>query len=145
MPIITGTYGYLENLEKLTVTSENCKSICMLFGEYLRGVRKQKGLRTSKEHFDSLGGKTTLGISLRHFQQIESDKYPPSEKLLATLVSLLPRTERRGLVLSYFNSIYATFKDGQALVEYMNKHLMPDNATDLGAMGSPIGMEPTLD
>ncbi len=98
----------------------------MLFGEYLRGVRKLKGLKTSKEHFESLGGKTKLGISLRHFQQIESDKYPPSEKLLATLTSLMPKTERRGLLLSYFKSIYSTQVEGQEVVNYLDQHLMPD-------------------
>ncbi len=106
----------------------------MSFGSYLREVRKQKGYGTAKEHFESLGGKEALGISLRHFQQIESGKYPPSEKLLCILFHRLPRAQRREMIKCFFESVLDGLPNREDLVEYLDQNLLPDSDTNSGTL-----------
>ncbi len=98
----------------------------MNFGEFLRERRTQKGLRSSKEHYDSLGGEERLSISLRHFQQIESGKYPPSEKLLVALFQESQPSDRKALILAYFKSVLEDDKRAQGLLDYLSGYLLPE-------------------
>jgi transcriptional regulator with XRE-family HTH domain len=98
----------------------------MDFGEFLRERRGQKNLRSSKEHYDSLGGDEKLSISLRHFQQIESGKYPPSEKLLVALFQESQPADRKALVVAYFKSVLGEDPRAQSLIEYLSGYLLPE-------------------
>ena len=97
----------------------------MNFADFLRQRRTNKNIATAKEHYESLGGEKVLQISLRHFQQIESGKYPPSETLLAALFDKTSPSDRRALVLSYFRSVVGEKNIGGALLEYLEQHLSP--------------------
>ena len=98
----------------------------MNFGEFLRERRSQKNLRSSKEHYEALGGEEKLDISLRHFQQIESGKYPPSEKLLVSLFQESQASDRKAIVLAYFKSVLETDKRSQGLLDYLSGYLLPE-------------------
>lgn len=97
----------------------------MNFSDFLKKRRTQKKLASARDHFDELGGEEVLGISLRHFQQIESGRYPPSEKLLAVLFLRTPAPERRTLVVAYFRSIFGPIPGSEALIDYVDQHLTP--------------------
>jgi hypothetical protein len=97
----------------------------MNFADFLKKIRTQKAIATAKEHYEALGGQEVLGISLRHFQQIEAGKYPPSEKLLAALFGKVPASDRRAVVLAYFRSVFESSQEGDSLVQYLDKHLLP--------------------
>jgi|GEM_PF-2054938 len=98
----------------------------MNFGAFLRERRGQKNLKSSKEHYEALGGEERLGISLRHFQQIESGKYPPSEKLLAAVFAESVPSDRKALVIAYFKSVLETDARAKDLVDYLTNYLLPE-------------------
>ncbi|MBP7843503.1 MAG: hypothetical protein KA116_01690 [Proteobacteria bacterium] len=97
----------------------------MNFSQFLIERRTQKNIHSSKDHFESLGGEKMLGISLRHFQQIESGKYPPSEKLLVSVFNKTSPSSYRALFLAYFHSTQKENKNAKALSEYLEHHLSP--------------------
>ncbi|MGK5088564.1 hypothetical protein WDW86_13480 [Bdellovibrionota bacterium FG-2] len=97
----------------------------MNFSEFLKERRAQKNIATSKDHYEELGGEKVLGISLRHFQQIESGKHPPSEALLTILFSKVPASARRTVVLAYFLSVFSDNNANKPLLSYLEQHLSP--------------------
>jgi hypothetical protein len=97
----------------------------MNFSEFLKQRRTQKNIKTTKAHYEELGGAKTLGISLRHFWLIESGKYPPSEKLLAIVFQATPGSDRKTLILSYFTSVYEDSPQGAILLRYLDEHMFP--------------------
>ena len=102
----------------------------MNFSEFLKRRRTQKNIATAKEHYEELGGEKVLGISLRHFQQIEGGKYPPSETLLAVLFSKSVPSEKRSLVLAYFASVLGDNPLASSLRDFLEQHLSPAIETE---------------
>jgi transcriptional regulator with XRE-family HTH domain len=102
------------------------EGVSMNFGAFLRERRGQKKLKSSKEHYEALGGEERLGISLRHFQQIESGKYPPSEKLLLAVFGESEAADRKALVIAYFKSVLETDARAKDLLEYLSNYLLPE-------------------
>lgn len=98
----------------------------MDFGAFLRERRSQKNLKSSKDHYTALGGEERLGISLRHFQQIESGKYPPSEKLLVAVFADAAPPDRKALVIAYFNSVLEGDSRAKDLLDYLSNYLLPE-------------------
>lgn len=98
----------------------------MNFSEFLKQRRTQNNLVSAKEHYEELGGEKVLKISLRHFQQIEGGKYPPSEDLLAALFEKTRPSERKTLVTAYFRSVLSGTSGGTQLIEYLDYHLSPE-------------------
>jgi transcriptional regulator with XRE-family HTH domain len=102
----------------------------MNFSEFLRQWRAQKNLATAKEHYEELGGEKSLGITLRHFQQIESGKHAPSEALLAALFSKTPASARKALVMAFFKTAFAENAGAASLITYLEQHLSPAIETE---------------
>ena len=112
----------------------------MDFSQFLQNLKKQKKLASAKDHYAELGGKARLGISLRHFQQIESGKYPPSQELLLALFQDVSAADRRALVLAFFKS-----SPGKAgpLLNYLDQYLLPSvepDSKNLWQTGKKSGM-----
>lgn len=105
----------------------------MNFSNFLKERRSRLALRSSKEHYEELGGKDALGIELRQFQQIESGKYPPSEKILVGLFLKTPASQRHTLIKSYFESVLGALskqsegqkKGSQELIEFLETSVSP--------------------
>jgi len=95
----------------------------MNFAQFLQDLKKRKKLTSAKDHYAELGGEKTLGISLRHFQQIESGKYPPSEKILARVFESVSASEKRVVLLAFFHSV---FSGKSPLIDYLDQHLLPE-------------------
>lgn len=102
----------------------------MNLSDFLKRRRTQKNLATAKEHYEELGGEVALGISLRHFQQIEAGKYPPSETLLAVLFANCKNSEKRDLVLAYFSSVFDHSAVAAPLLNYLEQYLSPAIETE---------------
>lgn len=97
----------------------------MNFSEFLKQWRTQKDIATAKEHYEELGGEKKLGISLRHFQQIEAGKYPPSEQLLLVVFNRVQASDRHVVVTSFFNSIFGPLENSKGLLEFLMRNLSP--------------------
>ncbi len=97
----------------------------MNFSTFLKERRSRLKLRSSKEHYEELGGKAQLGIELRQFQQIESGKYPPSEKVLVGLFQKTPSSQRHTLFRSYFRSVLLGMKGAKILNDFLETSLSP--------------------
>jgi hypothetical protein len=97
----------------------------MDFAQFLKGQRAKKNIPTVKEHYEELGGEKTLKISLRHFQQIGAGKHPPSESLFGVLFSKVPRSERKLLVLAYFESVLSEANISKEVGTFLQSSLMP--------------------
>jgi len=104
----------------------------MNFSDFLKDRRTQKNIATAKEHYEDLGGEEKLGISLRHFQQIESGKHVPSAEILAALFAVTSASSRRTLVMAYFVSVFPdTSSVGVSpLLDYLEQHLAPAVETE---------------
>ena len=97
----------------------------MNFSDFLRERRAQKNIASSKDHFEELGGKKSLGCELRQFQQIESGRYPPSEKILVALFNVTPASSRHRLLKSYFTSVLAGDMNASSLLGFLEDNLSP--------------------
>jgi len=97
----------------------------MNFSEFLQDRKAQKNIASSKAHYLDLGGKPELGISLRHFQQIETGRYPPSEKLLLAVFNSTGRGDRHTLINSYFASVFSKTATAAELLNYLSQHVSP--------------------
>ncbi len=97
----------------------------MNFSTFLKERRNRLKLRSSKEHYEELGGKAQLGIELRQFQQIESGKYPPSEKVLVGLFQKTPSSQRHTLMKAYFRSVLTGMKGAKSLNDFLDTSLSP--------------------
>lgn len=102
----------------------------MNFSTFLKERRSRLTLRSSKEHYEELGGKPQLGIELRQFQQIESGKYPPSEKVLVGLFDKTPSSQRHTLLKAYFRSVLVGMKGAKTLNEFLDTSLSPGVDTE---------------
>lgn len=78
----------------------------MNFSEFLIKRKNELGLKTTKDHYDYLGGEETLGVSLRHFREIESGNHTPSEAVLNVVFSKTPNLQRRSLIQAYFKTVF---------------------------------------
>lgn len=97
----------------------------MTFSNFLKERRARLGLRSSKEHYEELGSKAVLGVELRQFQQIESGKYPPSEKILVGLFSRTSASQRHVLIKAYFKSVLTGMKGAPELINFLDTSVFP--------------------
>lgn len=101
----------------------------MKFSEFLKEFRTLKNLSTAKELHEYLGGEKVLGISVRHFQVIDSGKYQPSVELLMHVFNKVDTTDQKVLVLSYFLSVLGRNKNSKALLDFIENNLNPSVQT----------------
>lgn len=97
----------------------------MNFSDYLKEVKSSRGIRTTTGLFEHFGGEENLGISLRHFQLIETGKRAPTEKLLALLFERVPASQKKTVVLAYFRSVLEGRSQSQGILDYLEQHLTP--------------------
>lgn len=95
----------------------------MNFSQYLKKRQLDFGYRTIKEHFEALGGKTELGMTVRYFQQIVNDERPPTERVLSSIFEQTQSTEKKLLVVAYFKSTLHLKEKSNSLVKYLEGHL----------------------
>lgn len=98
----------------------------MAFGGKLREWRKSRGYETARDFFEWLGGKEALGISLRRYQQVESDQFSPPKRLLLVLMTKTPRTYWRQFVLDYLEATFRGEELKGLLLEFIGQNLIAD-------------------
>jgi transcriptional regulator with XRE-family HTH domain len=101
----------------------------MKFSEFLKEFRTLKNLSTAKELYEFLGGEKVLGISIRHFQVIDSGKYQPSVELLMHVFNKVETPDQKALVLSYFLSVLGRNKNSKPLLDFIENNLNPSVQT----------------
>lgn len=95
----------------------------MNFSSYLKKRQMEFGYSTIKEHFESLGGQSELGITVRYFQQIVNGERPPTERVLASIFANTEPSEKKLLVVAYFKSTLQKTQSSQQLLIYLEGHL----------------------
>ena len=98
----------------------------MGFGNIIRERRLSQGIPSASEYYKQLGGRDHLGISLRHFQQIESNKFAPSVKMLVRLFNLSSQEKRSDLVIEFFRSQLKDMEESEEFLQYLQTHLLSD-------------------
>jgi hypothetical protein len=98
----------------------------MDFPAFLKRFRAQKNITSARALYEFLGGEKTLRMSLRHFQLIDSGKWPPPEKLAVALFHIVPAQERRTVVLAHLRSVFAAREGAEAepLLSYVEQNLL---------------------
>lgn len=64
--------------------------------------------KTTKEHFENLGGAYGLEMTLRNFRMIESGAQKPSPRLFYQLFINSPDSDKKDLIRAYFKSVLPT-------------------------------------
>jgi len=98
----------------------------MNFSDFVRRDKQNRKLNTSVKHFSALGGEDYLGVSFRHFSHIENRKRRPSTKLLAKIFIKTRASERKNLLLSYFQSASEDAPEALEIVKYLEQYLSPE-------------------
>ncbi len=96
----------------------------MTFSDFLKRLRKARGLSSIKELYDFLGAEEGLGIKVRTFQQIEKGDYPPSFTVLSAVFKMAHPNEKKDLIKSFFHSSAKQAND--PILDYIDKYLSPE-------------------
>lgn len=92
----------------------------MTFSLFLKQLKHRRGIKSSKDHYNTLGGEEDLKISLRHFQDIESGKHPPSEEVFVKVFNQLESLYKKDCLLSYLTSKLQDVNDASSVVEFID-------------------------
>lgn len=95
----------------------------MNFAEFLLKRKRKYNIPTTKDHYESLGGQMGLSMTLRHFREIESGNHKPPEKLFEVLFKKVSETEKKDLVIAFFNSILSS-KTSKLVSEFIEVSMM---------------------
>lgn len=94
----------------------------MQIQDFLKKHKTNNLFTTVKEHYINLGGQKSLGISLRHFQQISSGDRSPTELFIDRLFRQVGKKDQKELLVSYFRSRIPEHGRG-GIVDYLESHL----------------------
>jgi hypothetical protein len=96
------------------------------FSSFLRQRATNKPCASARQRFESLGGSSTLRVSLRQYQHLEGNRQPPSASVLVELFKQVTGTEKKDLIISFFNSYFEhQDTDVSPIAEYLKQYLHP--------------------
>jgi hypothetical protein len=101
----------------------------MNFSSFLKQSKIRRSIRNSKEHYLFFDSHKELGISLRHFQDIESGKHPPSEQVFLVIYNKTEDLYKKDCILSFFETVLAGL-DSNNLIDFLKTNLklpIPDD------------------
>ncbi|MCB0365484.1 MAG: hypothetical protein H6624_19585 [Bdellovibrionaceae bacterium] len=111
----------------------------MNLADFLISWRTNSGFDSATKFFNHLGGEGDLGISLRHYQQIESGQRTPSFKLFALLFGRMDDGLKRDALLAMFRTTFdlyeqGDYNEGQQVIRFLEQNLLsirPKKSTGL--------------
>ena len=111
----------------------------MNLAEFLIMWRANSGFESATKFFKHLGGEDLLGISLRHYQQIESGQRTPSLKVFASLFDNMDEELKREAVLAFFRTAFPSEKSseepiGLAVVRFLEQNLLSSRIKKPGGL-----------
>jgi hypothetical protein len=101
----------------------------MNFSFFLKQSRIRRAIKNSKEHYLYFGAQKELGISLRHFQDIESGKHHPSEQVFLEIYNKTEDLYKKDCIVAFFETVTSGLNNND-LIDFVKTNLklpIPDD------------------
>lgn len=97
----------------------------MTFSNFIKLMMSNHVISNFKELYETLGGEKALGVKLRQFQLICSDKSPPTGDVFARIFSFCNDIEKKDSILAYFKTLLMDTKEQDDILKFISSHLQP--------------------